>query len=563
MADHGNAACTGRLLLGTALLVFLVLLWPADLNAGAGGNTIRVGVYENAPKISLSASGQPQGIFIDLIEHIAQQEGWKLQYVPGTWAQCLDWLEKGDLDIMPDVAPTPDREKIFSFHKTPVLSSWLQIYSPRGSRIKSILDLNGKKILVLERSVQQESFNRLSKGFGLDFYLVAVPDYATMFAKLAKGEADAAITNRFYGQAHAKKLGLMDTAIIFEPSDLYFATPKSDPKHLLPFIDRHIAQMKKDPRSAYFVTLKKWISEDFPSKLPPWLPAAGLAAGFILALSLAGSLVLKHQVNSRTRELRQINQEMEGRISQRTAELAMAMEKAQAADRIKSAFLATMSHELRTPLNSIIGFTGILLQGLAGSLNQEQQKQMSMVQGSARHLLALINDVLDISKIEAGQLELFVSSFDLRSSIEKTAALVLPQAQKKGISLQTSISDDVQTITADQRRLEQVMLNLLNNAVKFTEKGNVRLSCFSENSHVVLSVADTGIGMKPEELPDLFKPFHQIDTGLARRHEGSGLGLSICKRLMDLMDGTIQVESRWGQGSTFTIHFPAQAGAMS
>jgi PAS domain S-box-containing protein len=237
-------------------------------------------------------------------------------------------------------------------------------------------------------------------------------------------------------------------------------------------------------------------------------------------------------------------------------DLIKAKEAAEEADRIKSAFLATMSHELRTPLNAIIGFTGIMLQELAGPLNEEQNKQLGMVQNSSRHLLALINDVLDISKIEAGQLDLSFKTFELRPSIEKMVALVAPLAEKKEIDLRIDIADNVKTTTTDQRRLEQIILNLLNNAVKFTEKGHVLISCHRKNDHYLLSVTDTGIGMQPEELPGLFQPFHQLDTGLSRKHEGTGLGLSICKKLLNMMGGDISVESQWGRGSTFTVRFP-------
>ena len=174
-------------------------------------------------------------------------------------------------------------------------------------------------------------------------------------------------------------------------------------------------------------------------------------------------------------ELQAVRDSLEQRVRKRTAELAVAKERAESADRLKSAFLATMSHELRTPLNSIIGFTGIMLQGLAGPLNAEQTKQLGMVQSSARHLLALINDVLDISKIEAGQLEIYAEQFDLRSSLEKVAALIKPLAEKKGLALRVVLSPDVEQAVSDRLRVEQVMLNLLNNAVKFTERGEVTL----------------------------------------------------------------------------------------
>jgi len=266
--------------------------------------------------------------------------------------------------------------------------------------------------------------------------------------------------------------------------------------------------------------------------------------------------------------------ELEQSVAERTRELSHAKERAEAADLLKSAFLATMSHELRTPLNSIIGFTGIILQGLAGPLNQEQTKQLEMVRGSARHLLALINDVLDISKIEAGQLKVVSEVFDLRASITKVLGIVAPLVEKKGLKLHAHISADLGQAIGDQRRIEQILLNLLNNAIKFTDRGEVELTAkripglapqggTSEPFTIQLSVSDTGMGIKPEDLAILFEPFRQIDSGLTRRHEGTGLGLSICRKLMDMMGGAIHVQSQWGLGSTFTIRFPQQTRELS
>jgi PAS domain S-box-containing protein len=258
--------------------------------------------------------------------------------------------------------------------------------------------------------------------------------------------------------------------------------------------------------------------------------------------------------------------ELEQRVSERTAALEEAKTRAESADRVKSAFLATMSHELRTPLNSIIGFTGIILQGLTGPLNEEQARQLDMVRSSARHLLTLINDVLDISKIEAGQISVVNKPFDLRASIEKVVSLIQPLATGHGLVLRVEIAPEIGMWISDQRRVEQVLLNLLNNAVKFTERGEVAVTAeevYSPQIAVRLRVFDTGIGIKPEDMAVLFQPFKQIDSGLTRNFEGTGLGLAICRRLLELMGGEIEVESEWGKGSVFTVIFPVQGTGKS
>jgi len=263
--------------------------------------------------------------------------------------------------------------------------------------------------------------------------------------------------------------------------------------------------------------------------------------------------------------LRRLNDALEQKVAQRTAELEAARARAEDADRLKSSFLATMSHELRTPLNSIIGFTGILAQGLAGPINDEQARQLSMVESSARHLLELINDVLDISRIEAGQLEVRPTQFDLAPSLRKVVDSLRPSAASRALSL-TLVAPESLVLTSDKRRVEQIALNLLSNAVKFTDAGSITLivdvlEAWTDASGRVrraarMRVVDTGIGIAARDLRRLFEPFRQIDHGLERQRDGTGLGLAISMRLATLLGGTLVAESEPGRGSTFTAFVP-------
>lgn len=753
---------------------------------------IRVGAYDNAPKIFKNEEGEIVGFWPELMREIAARENWEIIWVHGTWEESIERLEKNEIDIMPDVGLTEERRERFVFSEETVFVSWARLYVKEDSGIETILDLEGKRVAGLSGSLNfdgPEGIKALTSEFNVEVSFIGMPSYVEVFEALQNGEVDVGVVNKDFGDYNEREYGLQRTPIIIQPTHMHFAFSKN--AELTPFfleqIDYQMSLLKEDKESRYYWALDEYFGErsglETVEVVPPWVVNSLLVGGVLLLFLVLVNIVARDQVKRRTTELsisesryrtlfenspdhifrldkaaniidyhaaqdysfqeqfdtvagknvsdltspaiantvkefiiqaikggdeqnyefqltfdgivrdfevryvtsdtdeivafvRDIterkkaekelkesekryqtlarvspvgifrtdyqgnttyvnetwtqiaglsydeamgtgwmqavhpddkeilqlnwnnayqNQSMSfadyrfvrpdgsivwvigqavperdadnnivgyvGTITDITErkkieDLKAAVLRAESADRLKSAFLATMSHELRTPLNSIIGFTGILLQKLVGPLSEEQEKQLKMVQGSAHHLLALINDVLDISKIEAGQLTIANEKFDIRQSIQRTVEKLTPLSEKKGLKLSYQIPDHEIILHSDQRRTEQILINLVNNAIKFTESGEVNIICIVDNGFVKTSVHDTGIGIEEGKLDSLFTPFKQIDTGLSRQYEGTGLGLSICKRLVDIMGGEIWVESKPGKGSVFTFTLP-------
>ncbi len=838
------------------LLTFLIYFNNTGflIKAESIKKVIRVGVYQNEPKIFVNSKGEVDGIWADIIEEIAKINNWQIEYIIGDWKSCLDNLINNKIDIMPDVAYSDERAKIYDFNEIPVLSSFSRIYINKKVTIKKLSDLNNKKISVLSSSIQEKNLILLRQNLFFTFEIISVNSLENGFNFTKQGITDCIITNNFFGDYFYKEYGLKRTEIELFPADLFFATKKSENLDILPIIDEIVLNWKKTKNSVYYKILNRWkispktksenllnlsiliaslliifmvfyvlfiranikrikermrlafdslsLSEKYfaeYSEISPvgifrtdqkgniifvnkawkqitdyenndclgenffnniesserqnikdewkktllgekefdktvtiidikgeshWLKIKtkklldndGNLTGYIgvfdditeekilneklnkalddinllfefsslLNINLLnpnftydilkkiieffnldaailfqvkdGRLFAKdiqpekiqklwnpsqiHQVGEcicgkayeqgipcylddleieklASREeckivgfksiaviplkygnqkigllfLAKLNQtdfskyknliesisfqisvalnnilmhsklityskELEAKVYERTKELEIALEKAQFADKMKSAFLATMSHELRTPLNSIIGFTGILLQELPGKLNEEQRKQLSIVKKSSEHLLELINDVLDLSKIEAGEFKLSYEIFNVFPFIEDIINTVIPLVQKKGLEFDFYIDKRIQNINCDKRRLKQIIINLLSNAIKFTEKGKISLNIEKNDDMISFSITDTGIGIKDEDKNLLFKPFSQINQGLNRAYEGTGLGLSICKKMIELFNGKIEVESEFGIGSKFSFTIP-------
>jgi PAS domain S-box-containing protein len=269
---------------------------------------------------------------------------------------------------------------------------------------------------------------------------------------------------------------------------------------------------------------------------------------------------LETRVEKRTSQLLDANDRLKREVEERERaqrEMLVAKEAADTASQAKSAFLANMSHELRTPLNAVIGFSELLEQQLFGDLNPKQQSYVGNVLVSGRHLLQLVNDVLDISKVEAGRMDLACERTAIGGIVDIVRSVIAAVAAKKGIELEVAVPDDLPEVFIDPGRIKQVLYNLISNAIKFTPRGGmVRLTARLDDNHLVVLVSDTGVGIARDDLPRLFREFEQLPQPGGVRPEGTGLGLALSRRLVELHGGKVEVASELGKGSVFSVHLP-------
>jgi PAS domain S-box-containing protein len=668
------------------LLLGLVLLLTAGICTAVSADTavvVKVGVYENEPRIFTDEQGKVAGFWPDIIEYIAEKEGWEIDYVHGTWAECIERLENHEIELMPDVVRTEEREKVLDFSQEVVYTSWSRVYAKVDSNIQSILDLEGKTIAVTKGSINfegPEGIKSLIEAFKINCTFLQVDSNLEVLQLLDNKTVDAGVVSKDIAYFNENQFSFVETSIIFQPVLFFFAFPKNSALglHLIETIDNDLRELKGDLNSIYYQSLNKWFGVRTMEKhvMPDWLKWFLIGIGVVALLLGGGALILRSQVRKRTKELAEdvakrekIEKELReseeklgliletiplglvvtdtgGKILQvnkaimnlsgfskkelvggkylhfieikdrkrmeenrneatagggnqgqeyilkrrdggkypvritwapikgaagnsigvlaliediaehrRAEEEHHKVDEYRELDRLKINLLSTVSHELRTPLAGIKGYTTLLLDYFTKLRRKQIWDALKAIDSSTDRLTELIEHLLDMSRLDAGLLRLNLET--VKPSDIFLAAVSEAKLRAPNYKFKTEINHQLPMITADVKRLRQVIDNLLDNAVKYSPEGieiTVRAKINAEE--LLVCVTDQGMGIPAAEVTKIFDRMYRIEQRLGKDPGGMGLGLSLCKALVEAHEGKIWVESEVGKGSTFYFTIP-------
>lgn len=518
-------------------------------------HTVRVRVSDAPPwEINTPA---PQGMVVDYLTIIGNKFGIDFKFISGkeAWIDGFNDMagEHIHYDLIPAAKRTEERLQYVAMSEPYLDSPWVIFTRDESRNILTIEDLRGRKVAAVRGYVIQERLEANEP----KIEQVSVESNHDALLRLSAGEVDAYIGNLIVDSFILQKEGISNIKVSgttpYGNHSNAVATRK-EWASLISIIDKALVSMPEEEKTAIrnkYLTVKFEQGIDKAKVLKWVLIVGGSALGIILIFVFW-------------------NRRMSLEISKRKqTELALqqAKDEAEAANQAKSTFLASMSHELRTPLNAILGFSRLLNRDRA--INPDQQEKLSHINRSGRHLLAMIDDVLDLSKIEAESIELQEQAFDLVALINEISIMIQSRAAEKGLSIIQEVDNiSLPYAKADAGKLRQILINLLNNAVKYTDAGGVTIRCATEpvpedsqRCHIVIEVADTGPGIDLVSQANIFEPFVQGTDEDKRK--GTGLGLSICRKYSEIMGGTIEVESQVDKGSVFRLRFPAEVAAAT
>ncbi len=543
--------------------IFVVLI-PGLLVAS--NRTVKVGIYQNKPKVFIDSAGNPQGFFIDILNHIASKEGWQLDYVTSTWEKNLEKLEKAEIDLILDIAQSEERAELFDFNEEIIFSNWAIVYVQKHSKIQSILDLRGKRIAAVKGDISYEDFSGNLGNLGIYARFVEVDEFSDVFELIAQEKVDAGIISRLYGLQHENKFKVARSNVLCCPRNLYFAVPKNKNQDLIKKIDQHLYQLKRDDLSLYYRSLIKWIEGISPFKFPAWLAWLMILTGATLAVFAAGIVILKNKVNVRTTELSKRNEELINEIVDRKqAQVENEMLQVQLIQAQKMEAIGTLAggiaHDFNNSLQAITSYVQLMkVEKARDSQDSDYLIKMSNIIKNANKLT---KQLLTVSR----KIESKLQPTNLNDQILQVQ-LLLERTIPKMIKIELDLGKNLKIIHADSGQIEQVLLNLaLNASHAMPDEGKITIKTRNfklekdihtanwgtdRGEYVLLNISDTGHGIEKEVLHRMFEPFYTTKAP----GQGTGLGLSVVYGIIKNHHGHIECDSEPGAGTCFSVYFP-------
>ena len=541
------------------MLVFLFCfaLLPC-LPLYAATRLVRVGVFPAAPLV-LIKDGKPAGLFIDLVEYFSRALGWQIHYVNGTWGELLVSLEKGEIDLLPAVGFTQERQAIYDFSKNPVYIDSGVLFASKKLSLHTVFDLEGKKVAGVRGSIFTTGFVNYIKSFAIHCEIVLTNDNREVMEAIASGTADAGVCIYSLGNELAREYSIPITPISFSPIALEFAVPKNLNGDVLSGIDQLMASMIGDKDSFYSRSFSKWTMPPPSNGLPPWLLWGALGL-IIFALFLGAWIIsLNKQVALKTKylqkqiaerkqadeEIRRLNADLESRVTTRTEELRNANSEMEA-------FTYSVAHDLRSPLRSINGFSQVIIQKCADKIDSEGERMLNRIIYNANRMDELITGILSLSQVSRSNL--IFDHIDMTALAESCYRDIATPQILEGFTFSLS---PLPMCQGDKTLLRQVWINLIGNAIKYSmpkQDRRIEIEGHLENGMNVYSVKDTGVGFDIHYMDKLFGVFQRLHK--EGEFEGTGVGLSIVARIVKRHGGTAWANSEIGKGSTFFFSMP-------
>ena len=541
-------------------LLILTLAMMAVACPSLSAKELNVGIYENPPKVFTQKDGTPAGIFVDIIEEIARREQWSLRYVNGTWANGLARLESGEIDLMVDLAYSPDRAERYDFCENDVISNWAQVYTRKGLDIKLITDLAGLHLATLRGGIHLVRFKELADGFGFHFDLTQVDDYETVFRLIHEKRVDGGIVNRVYGYANEKKYNIVRSPVVFSPASLRFAVKKGTHADVVAAIDAHLASMKSEEISVYHQSLRQWLGETTKLNLPKWIGWALSAAGSGMVLLFLMSLLLKYQVNKKTAHLqmanrlldKQVHETMKAHLELKHSEdLLIRQERLSALGQLTSGIV----HDFNNMLFPILGYSDLLLEQPDELENPESVvPKLRAIRAAAITARETVKRLQEFHRADPSLKMESVNLSDLVSEVV-TATKPLWKLKRQASCMPVDIIEEVPAdlvATVSRPQLSEALMNLLLNALHaIADGGHITIRAFSRDGNACLEVRDTGIGMAKEVARQCLEPFFST-----KGENGTGMGLAMVHGIVKRHNGTLHIDSVPDEGTTITIQIP-------